>query len=397
MITYPRSSLTLLVLCALTVHGRAVEPAPEETRALVVLDSRLQRLVEAELTAYVRAAEARRGFPIAILSVDALDDWKPPQVRAALGDWLSTRPKLEGVLFVGNVKLPSFFMPRADLPETRLWPRYYEDLAMHAEREIAAGTVLKPAIGPSPKWPFIAGPKEFTVPEHDFDQLQPGSPEGPRLWAAFLPVGFTDESRNNYPSWAKQLSPFFQKAIAFYEHADRYNRSLYVVSNDMSVLDRAGSVWKSVGPQDIEFYSINEKGPGAFKNNPDGYVRTDLAKYNSPQDFLQYAARLPWMDEGWQSPQVFLSHMKSSQRRVVCWNVHSNPELSLLTSQQARDMEGGGLVAVMLGCGVAGFRQPGSASYVDTPTAVDQNVLVNVVYGHSAFGGGHRLPVCPRA
>jgi hypothetical protein len=91
------------------------------------------------------------------------------------------------------------------------------------------------------------------------------------------------------------------------------------------------------------------------------------------------------MDEGWQSAEVFLAHMKASQRRLVCWNVHSNPEFSLLTWQQARDMEGGGLMAVMLGCGVAGFRQPGSASYVDTKTPVERNVMVNVIYGKSAF------------
>ena len=361
----------------------AAETAPQETRALVVLDSRLHHFVEPELAAYVRAAEARRGFPIAILPVDGIDDWKPPRVRAALSEWLTARPKLEGILFVGNVKLPSFFMPRADLPETRLLPRYYEDPGLLAERRIAPGTVLQPASGPNPVWPYVAGKKEFTVPEHDFDEL--ASPAGPRLWTAFLPVGFADESRNTYENWAKQLAPFFKKALGFYQHPDLYNRSLYIVSNDLSVLARAGLAWDAIGPRNIEFYSINEKGAGAFKNNPEGYVRTDLGKFGSLKEFMDFAHKLPWMDEGWQSPGTFLSHMKASQRRVVCWNVHSDPELSLLTWQQARDMEGGGLMAVMLGCGVAGFKQPGSASYVDTRTPVEKNVMVNVVYGKSAF------------
>jgi hypothetical protein len=366
-------------------YGLAADPAPSEARALVVLDSRLHRLVEVELGAYVRAAEERRGFPIEIMAVDRLDTLDPPQVRAAISGWVASHPRVEGILFVGNVKLPSFFMPRADLPETRLWPRYYEDLEMPAERRIAAGTVLRPPSGPNPTWPFVAGNKAFTVPEHDFDELRPGSPKGPRLWAAFLPVGYADESRNTYEGWAQQLSPFFKKAIGFYKNPDQYSRSMYIVSNDLSVLDRAGSVWEAIGQRQIEYYSINEKGKGAFKNNPAGYVRTDLGKYGSLKEFTEYARTLPWMDEGWQSPGVFLSHMKASQRRVVCWNVHSNPELSLLTWQQARDMEGGGLMAVMLGCGVAGFRQPGSASYVDTKTPVEKNVLVNVVYGKSAF------------
>lgn len=345
--------------------GVAADATSSETRALVVLDSRLHRLVAPELKAYVLAAEARRGFRIAILAVDGIDDWKPPQVRETISGWLTSRPKLEGVLFVGNVKLPSFFMPRADLPETRLWPRYYEDPGLLAERRIAAGTVLQPASGSSPAWPFVAGHKEFTVPQHDFDEMGPGSPMGPRLWAGFLPVGYAEESRNTYEGWAQQLGPFFKKAFAFYQHPERYGRSLYIVSNDPGVLDRAGSAWKAIGPGDIEFYAINEKGKGAFKNDPAGYLRADLCKYGSLQEFMDSAHQLPWMDEGWQSPAVFLSHMKASRRRVVCWNVHSNPELSLLSWQQARDMEGGGLVAVMLGCGVAGFRQPGSTSFVD--------------------------------
>lgn len=380
-------SWLLAVVCMLNAGslGLASDATPTDTRALVVLDSRLRKLVAPELAAYVHAAEARRGFRIAIKSVDTIDDWKPPRVRAAILEWRKSFPNLEGILFIGNVKLPSFFMPRADLPETRLWPRYYEDPDMRAERRIAPGTVLRPASGPNPTWPFIAGPKAFKVPEHDFDELRPATMPGPRLWTAFLPVGYTDDSRNSYENWAKQLAPFFKKSLAFYVHPDRYSRSLYIVSNDLGVLDRAGPVWNEIGPRNIEYYSINEKGKGAFKNNPAGYLRTDLSKYANLEQFTAYARGLPWMDEGWQSPAIFLAHMKASQRRVVCWNVHSNPELSLLTWQQARDMKGGGLLAVMLGCGVAGFRQPGSSSYVDTKTAVEQNVLVNVVYGRSAF------------
>ena len=34
---------------------------------------------------------------------------------------------------------------------------------------------------------------------------------------------------------------------------------------------------------------------------------------------------------------------------------------------------------------MGGFKQPGSRSFVDTNTSVERNVLVSVVYGHSAF------------
>ena len=122
--------------------------------------------------------------------------------------------------------------------------------------------------------------------------------------------GLREESRNSYENWARQLSPFLKKALAFYQHPELYSRSLYIVSNDLGVLDRAAPVWKVLGPRNIELYSINEKGQGAFKNNPAGYVRADLSKYGSLAEFMAYARKLPWMDEGWQSPAVFISHMK---------------------------------------------------------------------------------------
>jgi hypothetical protein len=144
-------------------------------------------------------------------------------------------------------------------------------------------------------------------------------------------------------------------------------------------------VWDAVGPKEIEYYSINEKGPGAFKNNPAGYIRANLAKYPSLDEFLAHAGKLPWMDEGWQSPEVFLGHMKGSRRRIVWWNVHSNPELSLVSREQARGLEDGGLIALLNGCSVGGFRQPDSRSYVDVKTPPERNVMVSLVYGRSAF------------
>jgi len=253
---------------------------------------------------------------------------------------------------------------------------------MVARRRIPPGTVLKEG-QPGQSWPFVAGIKKFEVPAHDFDDFAPS--HGPELWTAYLPVGFTDERKNTYAGWAEQLTRFFRKARAFYSGKTSYGRGLYLVSNDLSLLARSRPVWKALGPSEIEYYSINEKGPGAFKDNPAGYVRADLAKYASAEDFLAYAGKLPWMDEGWQAPDIFLAHMRKSRRRFVWWNVHSNPEFSLVSSQQAYDMTNGGLIALLNGCGVAGFRQPGSSPYVDVRTMPDKNVLVSVVYGKSAF------------
>jgi len=355
-----------------------------DTRALVIVDSRLYKLIAPDLLAYTRAAAARRKFPIAVLPIVGLDDRRPGEVRRAIQSWQAGRPGLEGILFVGNVKLPSFFLPRADTPSTRLWPRLFEDLDMQAERRIPPGTMLKEC-GPGQSWPCIAGVKEFKTPEHDFDHFVQGPSHGPELWAAFLPVGYQDETKNTYEGWAKQLAPFFKKAIAFYDGTTTYGRGLYLVSNDLSCLARSRPVCNAVGLQEIEFYSINEKGPGVFKNDPAGYVRANLTDYASLDSFLAYAGKLPWMDEGWQSPEIFLTHMRQSRRRIVWWNVHSNPELSLISSEQAGSMAGGGLIALLNGCAVGGFSQPDSRSHVDLRTAPEDNILVNLVYGRSAF------------
>ena len=366
-----------------TALDSALQRIPAPTRALVLVDARIYELIAADLSPYVTVASARRGFPITVLPIAGLDDLRPVELRQAIRGWRAARPRLEGILFVGNVKLPSFFMPRADTPSTRLWPRYYEDLDMTVRRRIPPGTVLKEC-GPENPWPCVAGKKRFTVPEHDFDDFAFGPSNGSVLWAAFLPVGYQDDSKNHYPGWAAQLRPFFKKALAFYGGAP-YGRGLYLVSNDISCLARSRPVWDAVGPKGIEFYAIDEKGPGAFKNNPAGYVRADLTKFRSLDDFLAYAGKLPWMDEGWQSAEVFLGHMQKSRRRFVWWNVHSNPEISLISSKQALNMTNGGLIALLNGCAVAGFRQPGSRSYVDVATTVEDNVLVSVVYGRSAF------------
>ena len=41
----------------------AVQQVPAATRALVLLDTRLHKLIAADLTSYTKAAAARRGFP----------------------------------------------------------------------------------------------------------------------------------------------------------------------------------------------------------------------------------------------------------------------------------------------------------------------------------------------
>jgi len=177
----------------------------DDVHALALVDARLYELIGPALDDYLAAAARRRQFGIGLLPILDLDDRRPEEVRAALQSWHAAKPELEGVLFVGNIKLPS------------------------------------------------------------------------------------------------------------------------------------------------------------------------------------YARTLPWMDEGWQSSEILVRDMAQACRRVVWWNVHSNPELSLVSWEQARDLRNGGLIALLNGCSVGGFAQPGSRTVVDTPVTAERNVLVNLVYGQSAF------------
>ncbi len=255
---------------------------------------------------------------------------------------------------------------------------------MTVTQRVAPGTVLK-SPGTSTNWPKIVGVETLVVPPHDFDDLAEGPALGPELWAAFLPVGYAEPAKNNYAGWAGQLDRFFKKATAFHRGEANYGRGLYLVSNDLGLLERGKPVWDAIGAGQIEFYAIDEKGPGAFKDNPAGYQRVNLEKYDSLEAFMAYARTLPWMDEGWQSSEIFIRHMAQSCRRVVWWNVHSDPELSLVSWEQARDLCNGGLIALLNGCSVGGFTQPGSSTVVDTLVTAERNVLVNLVYGQSGF------------
>ena len=57
----------------------------------------------------------------------------------------------------------------------------------------------------------------------------------------------------------------------------------------------------------------------------------------------------------------------------------------MVTWRQARALREGGLIALLNGCSVGGFCQPGSTAFVDTKTTPERNLLVNLVYGQSAL------------
>ncbi len=119
---------------------RRLAHIPADARALVLVDTRLHELICAGVVGLC----AGRGGQAEIRPSPCCRwwDWTIAVRRRsaeAIQSWHAERPKVEGILFVGNVKLPSFFMPRGDTLSVRLWSKYYEDLEMEADARDAAG------------------------------------------------------------------------------------------------------------------------------------------------------------------------------------------------------------------------------------------------------------------
>ena len=156
-------------------------------KAAVLVDNRLYELIKEDLDNYIELAEEKKGFEISLLSMTGMDDWSYTQVKDFIKDLKSNFPNLEGALLVGNIKFPSFYKPRGDNLQVRLFSQYYADLDGVFSRLQEPGTIdpLCPTNGP-----YCNVVAEATVPEHDFDYMGKGPNPDPELWIALLPVGF---------------------------------------------------------------------------------------------------------------------------------------------------------------------------------------------------------------
>ena len=372
--------LSLILLAALLPLPSAAEPPKDDTHAVVLLDARLYAATKPLLDEYVKAAAKRRGFGIVVDSVEGLDDLPFEKVREKVRSLRKDHPALEGVLFVGNVQLPSFYSPRGDNFQTRYLPHAYEDLDLVLEKKLKPGDRHVDSTDP-----------KHVVPEHDFDFLDRGPEPGVELWAAFLPVGLADAKANTYEAWAKQLEPFFRKAIAFHTGKTAIPRRLYKVSNQLWNL---GPAWAYYGPQRIDFYAVNPRAKGSVKAGTPAekfcalppekaYVRAPMENFPTWEKFQEWYGRHEWMGEGWQKDTILISHLNKTSYDAAWLNVHSCEDFSLVNSAQARAVTKGALVMLLSGCGVGGYRQPGNESFVDTSCAPENNILCAWVYGSS--------------
>lgn len=173
----------------------------------------------------------------------------PAAVRNYVIAAKSANSLLEGVLYVGNVKLPSFYKIRPDVTETAVYPVYFEDLDATFSRLQAPGTI-DPTCDESNEPLCVVG-DPTTVPEHDLDTITPGPSAATELWASFLPVGVVD-SANSYADFASQLRPYLNKVIAYYAGQFSPNGRYYFVSNDPG--ERLDWTWEAFGGQNMDSY-----------------------------------------------------------------------------------------------------------------------------------------------
>src|SRR5664279_1983633 len=227
-------------------------------KALVLVDSRLYAQLGSTFDTWKTLVEARRGFALDVRKTQQYDSMSFSAIKSLLVSARAANSALEGVLMVGNIKLPSFYKVRPDITQTRLLPRYYEDLdapftKIYGDSEIdpvcpeSAPEGTKCVI--SPRADGGAGP--VTTIRHDFDDTDFGPNRYPELWSSYMPVGVSGTS-NTYTDFGNQLRPYFQKLIRFYNHELYSNGRYYLVGNNPG--DRFDEVWNAFGKSNLDFY-----------------------------------------------------------------------------------------------------------------------------------------------
>jgi hypothetical protein len=361
----------------------AVQP-----KALLLIDARLYALLREKLEQYRALAEQRRGFAIELRVETGLDERSFVELKSWLTSEHQRNPELEGVLFIGNVAVPTFYKPRNDNLATRLYPYFYEDLDATWLRAQDPGTLDPLCLNqPGQVQQNCNVLADTTVPPHDYDRLIPGPSLGPELWSAYWPVGISG-GPNDYAAFAAQLSPYLDKLIAHYSGQIASNGRYYFVSND-PLWNTLELLWNSAPRTALDFYG---------KPGPQGqvgsacivgaqnlcYVRWPLESYDSFAAFRQAYEAEPFVGEGWQQPSIFSAHMNAALYDMVEVNVPSDSGLALLDTAETAALSHAGLIVALGGSSVVGFAEPRAACSVDIQNVLpSSSVGVAYLYGKS--------------
>ncbi len=338
-------------------------PDVSATRAAILVDPRLysEPGIGEKLLQYASLAGARisEDFVISVEQVAGIDDWSTDQVRNYIADLKTQAKALEGVVLVGNIKLPSFYRPRADIEQSRLVTNKYEDFDLVLRKD---GGALA-----------------------DYDYMEKGPNPLPDIWCAVMPVGKDDLPENNtYAAYAGQLAPYLDKLVNGYSTIYN-NGGLYQLSDRLRDLNTYTAMY---GLGSVSFNSVNDTGLGPYQWYAGVTPETFYKPVESSQwfDFHQmsnYAKRFPAMGEGWQSKDIFMNRMNDMQYGIVWTDVLSSEGESLVTADEAKTLQNGGFIQLLSGSGVGGFKQYGSASYTDASVYPDGNILCGYAYGSS--------------
>jgi hypothetical protein len=348
----------------------------------------LYALLQPEIDRYHADAIARRGFNIILDSGEELDDQTYVEIRDRILNYWNLCPNLEGVLFIGNIKLPSFYKFRSDIPLIRLLSDYYEDLDIQLSRYYQTGDV-DPFCPDTPYWTWTYCQNKFengfVVGNHDFDEVLT-LPNQPELWTCYMPVG--TEAGNSYSDFANQLRPYFQKLQRFYDGSYQPEERMYMVSPDLSHGNY--NFWQLYDHvTKIDCYGLNPSSEcfcmESGRSIQQCYQRVPLEDYQSFSEFRDEGQTRYSIGHGWEHESVFIPHLNAGNYEFVHVCVHSNNRWSIIYYNQAHDLSGGGMIMLGSGCSVAGYRQPDSPSNVDLSDYPDKNILVNYLYGHSPF------------
>lgn len=372
-----------------------------EVRAVVMVDARLYAEIQPELDEYIELAEMRRGFDILLDASLQLDDQTYQQIfnrilfTHKIQNW-----NMEGVLMVGNIKLPSFYKVRGDNLAIRYWPAYYEMWNISWSRYYDTGDIDPVCDGTNE--PYCQGwihdpdrDEPHTVPAHDLDDLD--TIANPDIWTAYMPVGGAEGQ--SYADYGNQLRPYLQKLIAHYKGQNLPDERMYMVSNDL--FSGAFDFWNLYGDvTKVDHYAMSPEPAGS--GNPcmscgrdayDCYVRTPLENWSDNASFVADYYDRENMGEDWQIADIYMDHMENNEYEFVMVNVHSGTEGSIINSSQASTLTDGGMIMLGTGCSVTGFIQPSSPSpttyghYNDNvlSTYPTENILCNYLYGSSDF------------
>lgn len=376
---------TFLLRCDPGYLSKKVFNRSANVKAIVLIDKRLYSLMKSKVDSYLLLASERRQFGILLDCDKELDDYHFTKIRELIKEYYRKYSHMEGVLFIGNIKPPSFYKTRADIINVRYYHPYFEDLDLELTRHYPPG-----AIDPYCKdtGDYYCQNREVDghkIPEHDYDEILT-FPSSPDLWSSYMPAGY--DSLSGYPDFAKLLIPYFNKLISYYSGKYYPQNKMYMVSNDMYGGDyNFWDLYRDV--RRVDYYGMNpdtcKQCIASGRKPVECYQRVCLEKYSCYDDFITAFNERPWMGNGWQDSLIFTAQMMRNNYEFVIVNVHGREDYSMLKHFQAKRLKNGGLIIMGGGCSIAGYKLPNSKSYVQSKIYPANNILLSYLYGPSQF------------